>query len=195
MSLRFLLRLKVTSSVWVVSRGGLTFWSRNLDCTIPCEMCEWAGWKVTIEGVVTTVPLSVCYGALNLLVRVDTSNFVPYACDWAVTGEYEGPESTVPSSAISGGSLAAERSYCTSGTLAPVFFRFWASLGAEVLRLLYSLSLYNHPGSLISMPLISSPVPSFVPQVKKSARCCLFESLSDSCFIAQNMAFYWPYKA
>ena len=42
---------------------------------------------------VTTVPLSVCYGALNLLVRVDASNFVPYACDQAVTGgEYEGPE-------------------------------------------------------------------------------------------------------
>ena len=35
---------------------------------------------------VTTVPLSVCYGALNLLVHVDASNFVPYACDRAVTG-------------------------------------------------------------------------------------------------------------
>ena len=70
----------------------------------------------------TTVPLSVCYGALNLLVRVDASNFVLYACDRAVTGgEYEGPESTAPSSAISGGSVAAERSYRTSGTLAPVF--------------------------------------------------------------------------
>ena len=34
----------------------------------------------------TTVPLSVCYGALNLLVRVNASNFVPYACDRAVTG-------------------------------------------------------------------------------------------------------------
>ena len=43
--------------------------------------------------VVTTVPLSVCYGALNLLVRVDASNFVPYACDRVVTGgECEGPE-------------------------------------------------------------------------------------------------------
>ena len=56
---------------------------------------------------VTTVPLSVCYGALNLSVRVDTSNFVPYACDRAVAGEYEGPESTAPSSAISSGSVAA----------------------------------------------------------------------------------------
>ena len=41
----------------------------------------------------TTVPLSVCYGALNLLVRVDASNFVPYSCDRAVTGgECERPE-------------------------------------------------------------------------------------------------------
>ena len=44
-------------------------------------------------AIATTVPLSVCYGALNLLVRVDASNFVPYACDRAVTGgECEGPE-------------------------------------------------------------------------------------------------------
>ena len=69
----------------------------------------------------TTVPLSVCNGAINLLVRVDASYFVPYACDRAVAGEYEGPESTAPLSAISGGSLAAEQSYHTLGTLAPVF--------------------------------------------------------------------------
>ena len=43
--------------------------------------------------LVTTVPLSVCYGALNLLVCVDASNFIPYACDGAVMGgECEGPE-------------------------------------------------------------------------------------------------------
>ena len=36
-------------------------------------------------------------------------------------GEYEGPESTAPSSAIFGGSLAAQWLYRTSGTLAPVF--------------------------------------------------------------------------
>ena len=66
----------------------------------------------------TTVPLSVCYGALNLLVCVDASNFVPYACDRAVTGgEYKG---TAQASAISGGSVAAEQSYLTSGTLEPV---------------------------------------------------------------------------
>ena len=78
-------------------------------------------WLNCHNYIVTTVPLSVCYGALNLLVHVDASNFVPYACYRAVTGEYEGPESTAPSSAISGGSVAAERSYLTSGTIGPVF--------------------------------------------------------------------------
>ena len=72
------------------------------------------------QSIVTTVPLSVCYGALNLLLRADASNFVPYVCDRAITGEYEGPESTAPSSAISGGSVAAERLYRTLWTLAPV---------------------------------------------------------------------------
>ena len=60
------------------------------------------------------------------------------------------------------------------------------------LCLLYFLSFYNHPGSLISMPLVSSQVPSFVPQEKKLARCCRFESLSNSGFIVQNMAFIGP---
>ena len=69
---------------------------------------------------VTTVPLSVCYGALNLFVLVDTSNFVPKVCDRAIVGEYEGPEGTVSLSPISGGSVAAERSYRTLRTLAPV---------------------------------------------------------------------------
>ena len=69
---------------------------------------------------VTTIPLNVCYGGLNLLVCVDASNFVPYVCDRAITGEYEGPESTTPSSAICVGSVAVERSYHTSETLVPV---------------------------------------------------------------------------
>ena len=67
----------------------------------------------------TTVPLSVCYGALNLLVRVDASNFVPYACDRAVTGgEYEGLEVPHRYPLFP---VVAERLYRTSGTLAPVF--------------------------------------------------------------------------
>ena len=55
MSLRFLLCLKVTSSLWVGSREGLTFWRRNLDCRIPCEMWEWAGSNVTISGMLISV--------------------------------------------------------------------------------------------------------------------------------------------
>ena len=73
-----------------------------------------------LDNIVTTVLLSVCYGALNLLARVDASNFIPYVCDRAIAGDYEGPESTVPSSAISGGSMAAERLYRIWRTLAPV---------------------------------------------------------------------------
>ena len=81
-------------------------------------------------------------------------------------------------------------SYCTGGTSYFSNSRSWACLGAGALRLLYFLSFYNRPSSLISMPLVSSQVPSFVPQEKKSARCYRFESLSDSGFIAPNMAFY-----
>ena len=112
----------------------------------------------------TTVPLSVCYGALNLLVRVDASNFVPYACDRAVTGgECEGPE--VPYRC----------------PLFPVVA--WQQNGRTVLQglshlykagaicLLYVLSFYNRPDSLISTPLVLSQVPCFVPQEKKSASC------------------------
>ena len=62
----------------------------------------------------------MCYGSLNLLALADTSNFVPYVCDRVIAGEYEGPESTIPSSAISGGSMAAEQSYRTWRTLAHV---------------------------------------------------------------------------
>ena len=55
-----------------------------------------------------------------------------------VAGEYEGQESTIPSSAISGGSVAAERLYRTPRTLAP---------------------FYNRPDSLVLMPLVSSQIP------------------------------------
>ena len=104
-----------------------------------------------------------------------------------------GPKSTVPSSAIPGGSVAAEPSYGTSGALTPVFPVPVGGLRDQ--GWLYILSFYNHPDSLISRPFVSSQVPCFVPQEKKSARCCCFESLSDSGFSAQNMAFYRPYKA
>ena len=105
-------------------------------------------------------------------------------------GEYKGPESTAPSSAIFSGSVVVPY----SGDSRTCISHSWACLCAGALRLLYFLSFYNCPGSLISMPLVSSRVPSFVPQEKKSARCCRLESLSDPGFIAPNMAFYRPYK-
>ena len=45
---------------------------------------------------VTTVPLSVCYGALNLLVLADTSNFVPYVCDRATGGNMRARKAPYP---------------------------------------------------------------------------------------------------
>ena len=107
-----------------------------------------------------------------------------------------GPKSTSPSSAIPGGSVAAERSYRVSGALTPVFpVPGGGVCETGALCWHYVLSFYNRLDSLISRPFVSSQVPCFVPQEKKSARCCRFESLSDSGFIAPNMAFYRPYKA
>ena len=124
-----------------------------------------------------------------------TSNFVPYAWDQAVTGGSTRVQK-VPHRRPLSPVVALQRNGCTvlrdSGTS---ISRSWACLCAGALRFLYFLSFYNRPGSLISMPSVSSQVPSFVPQEKKSARCCRFESLSDSGFITQNMAFYRPYKA
>ena len=91
--------------------------------------------------------------------------------------------------------MAAERSYRALGTPTPGFPVPGGGLRDLALCWLYVLSFYNRPNSLISRPFVSSQIPCFVPQEKKSARCCRFESLSDSGFIAQNMAFYRPYKA
>ena len=74
--------------------------------------------------------------------------------------------------------------------LSHLLFPFLGSPSTGALHLLYFLSFYNHFDSLVLMPLVSSQVPSFVPQEKKSARCCRFKSLIDSGFIAQNLAFY-----
>ena len=105
---RSILKAKRDYMTYIISRykNDHKKFEKNLKNTYP------------LQGIVTT--LSVCYGALNLLVLVDTSSFVPYVCDQAIAGEYEGPESTIPSSVISGGSVAAERSYLTWRTLAPV---------------------------------------------------------------------------
>ena len=136
-------------------------------------------------------------GALNLLVRVDASNFVPCVRPVGHVRGVRGPKSTVPLSVILGGSVAAERSYRVLGTLTPVFPVPGGGGGGGgggicetgALCWLYVLSFYNRPNSLISRPFVSSQVPCFVPQEKKSARCCRFESLSYSGFIAPNMAF------
>ena len=74
MSRRILFLLNVTRTL-VLSKGGRTFSNRNFEAATPWEMWLWVWSKVTI---VTTVPLSVCYGGakpLGLWVR--TSNFVP----------------------------------------------------------------------------------------------------------------------
>ena len=60
-------------------------------------------------------------GALNLLVCVDTSNFVPCGQPVGHVRAVRGPKSTVPSSAILVGSVAAERLYRALGTLTPGF--------------------------------------------------------------------------
>ena len=126
---------------------------------------------------------------------MDASNFVPCVRPAGHVRGVRGPKSTVPSSAIPGGNVAAERSYRALGTLTPVFPVPGGVCETGALCWLYLLSFYNRPNSLISRPFVSSQIPCFVSQEKKSARCCRFESLSDSGFIAPNMAFYRPYKA
>ena len=94
--------------------------------------------------------------------------------------------------------MAAEQLYRASGALTPVFPVPGGGGGVcetGALCWLYVLSFYNRPDSLISRPFVSSQVPCFVPQEKTSARFSRFESLSDSGFIAPNMAFYRPCKA
>ena len=54
---------------------------------------------------------------------------------------------------------------------------------------------FNRPNFPSEWPVCFVPDPMFRPQEKKSARCCRFESLSDSGFIAPNLAFYRPHKA
>ena len=120
----------------------------------------------------------------------------PYACDRSVTrGECEGPE--VPYRRLLFPVVAWQQNGRTvlRGILTPVFPVLGWVWKTGALCWLYVLSFSIHPDSLISTPLVSSPVPYFVPQEKKSARCCRLESLSDSGFIAPNMAFYRPYKA
>ena len=75
----------------------------------------------TAATSVTTVPLSVCYRGAKPLGPCGCSNFVPCGWPFGHARGVRGPKSTVPSSAILIGSVAAERSYRALGTLAPGF--------------------------------------------------------------------------
>ena len=108
-----------------------------------------------------------------------------------------GPKSTVPSSAILVGSLAAERLYRALGTLAPEFPILGGGGGstrpgpyAGFMSFLFIIV----PIPFLVGPFVSSRIPCFRPKEKKSARCCRFESLSDSGFIAPKLVFHRPYK-
>ena len=95
---------------------------------------------------------------------------------------------TVPSSAV-----FMEQSYRASG-LSYLIRSSWfgVRLGPKTCSISLVPSLVLVP--LSKCPFISSRVPSFRPQEKKSARCCWFENLNDSGFIAQFLAFYRPNK-
>ena len=107
-----------------------------------------------------------------------------------------GPKSTVPSSAILVGSVAAERSYRALGTPAPEFPILGGGGSTRPGPYAGSMSFLFIivPIPFLVGPFVSSRIPCFRLQEKKSARCCRFESLSDSGFIAPNLAFYRPYK-
>ena len=138
----------------------------------------------------TTVPLSVCYGALNLLVLADTSNFVPYVCDRAIPGSMRARKAPYrhPLFPV----VAWQRKGCTVlGGLSHLSFPVWVRLTLGPNTCFISFNSIIVPIPWFLCPLF---VPSFVSQEKKSARCCSFESLSDSGFIAQNLAFYRPNK-
>ena len=144
----------------------------------------------------TTVSLSVCYGGAKPLGPCGHSNFVPCGSPVGHTRGVRGPKSTVPSSAILIGSMAAKQSYRALGTLTPEF----PVLGGGFTRpgpyagsMSFLFIIIQIP--FLVGPFVSARIPCFVPQEKKSARCCRFESLSDSGFIAPNLAFYRPYKA
>ena len=134
-------------------------------------------------------------GALNLSV----SGYGPLTSfpvsDQSVTrGEYEGPKA--PYRRLLFSLVAWQQNGRTVRSGHPYLISL--SLGGEYSLLALvpmSFPFYNRPNSLLSRPVCIVPNPMFCPQEKKSARCCRFESLSDSGFIAPNLAFYRPYKA
>ena len=100
----------------------------------------------------TTVPLSLCYGALNLLVLADTSNFVPCVCDRAIAG---------------GGGVRGPGKHPTVVR----YFRWWRGSGTVVPYSVVSCTCCSHfwvrlalgPNTCsISFLSIIVPIPSFL---------------------------------
>ena len=73
--------------------------------------------------------------------------------------------------------------------------RFWARLALGPYACSISFLSIIVPIPWFLCPLYRPKFHPFVPQEKKSARCCRLESLRDPGFIAHNLAFYRPQKA
>ena len=136
-------------------------------------------------------------GALNLSVRGYGPLTLFPVSDRSVTrGEYKGPKA--PYRRLLFSLVAWQQNGRTVRSGHPYLISL--SLGGGECSLLalgpmlvpMSFPFYNRPNSLLSRPVCIVSNPMFRPQEKKSARCCRFESLSDSGFIAPNMAFLGP---
>ena len=122
---------------------------------------------------VTTVPITVCYGELNLLVLMDTSNFAPYVCDRAIARSMRVRKAPYCRTLIYGGSMAAGRSYRTRWTLAPVV-PVWVPLTLGPNTCFIFPSFYNRPDSLVHMPLCIVPSPMFRSPREEVSEVLLF---------------------
>ena len=138
-------------------------------------------------------------GALNLSVRgYGPLTSFPVSDRSVTRGEYEGPKAQYRRLLFS--LVAWQQNGRTVRSGHPYLISL--SLGGECslldlgpMLVPMSFPFYDRPNSLLSRPVCIVLNPMFRPQEKKSARCCRFESLSDSGFIAPNLAFYRPYKA
>ena len=115
----------------------------------------------------TTVPLSVCYGGAKPLGHARG---------------VRGPKSTVPSSAILVGSVAAERSYRALGTLVPKFSILGGGGGGECSLLdlgpmlvpMFFLFIIV-PIPFLVGPFVLSRIPCFVPKRRSQRGVVVFE--------------------
>ena len=111
-------------------------------------------------------------GALNLSVRgYGPLTSFPVSDRSVTRGEYESPKSTVPSSAILVGSVAAERSYGGLGTLVPKFSILGGGGGGGSSLLDLGPMLVPMSFLLIIVPIpflvgsfVLSRIPCFVPK-------------------------------